>query len=588
MLAEIDPRQSVFQWLYQLSFNWHLVRPFVPRIHQHIEARAKRKSSRAADKTSASSSDTENFRGRFLEASILLAQQLNISVEGLGYLFDRVMTTGTRVPTLEDTNEKGSRDDESSIHGITLKLQASEGVLIFLVRELGTGKPAALDYPNRDHSEVAGFDSVDHWLERGFRLTDTRFFSKTLADHMGVAKGEMDIFLSACKTYAKRGNRPVVQTRGTYLGLFGVRPTSASHGLDVMVYNFARHQIPAYRLPDVNFPLTASMRAWIRECGNLTMGEVLQRANEAIHRAETSDTGSGSIQSQDDEVLYEFQAAIGVAIESLISAMRPWPQILDMARLSSEVLDLPASNHDDEVPAQMIVLEVVLPAPEIRLTPVASRASGVQAPDLTSGRHETDKPPAPFIYTPWSLFAKSQTCLIRGKIWADMCRHMNGELTKMYPLQSADLAAEVYEEEKIGRTPAPQQSVNGPWTVGGSTLGAGFKLGHKSRPGTSESSTRLQSPDTIVGSDNFDIEKGYGLTSSSTTNLHTPMPAEKGDRPRRGTIVDADAPAKKGFSALVSKAVGTVAPSNADAEPHSRKPEPGPPIYQSLRLKTDG
>jgi hypothetical protein len=188
------------------------------------------------------------FRSRFVEASVLLAQQLDLSVESLGVMFDRVLTTGTRLPSPNDPQEQPSDnlkgDDESSIHGITLRLHASEGVMLFLVREIGEGLPSAMDYPNADKNRLPPTDTVEHYTQQGYRMAETRFFSKALADHMGVSKPEMDVFLSACKTYAKRGTRPVVQSGGAYIGLYGVRPTGSSiGGVDVLVYNFARHQV---------------------------------------------------------------------------------------------------------------------------------------------------------------------------------------------------------------------------------------------------------------------------------------------------------------------------------------------------------
>ena len=243
VLSELDPRQPTFQWLYQLTYNWQLVQPLVPRIHQHVKDRNSGKLG-GGEKNSFSTWETQAFRGRFIEATVLLARQLGLSVEALGSLFDRVLTTGTRVGTPEDEEEKrGLRDDESSIHGISFKMPESEGVLLFLVREISGGLPISHDYPNHGYSDAQSFDTIDYWHERGYRLTDTRFFSRTLADHMGVSKAEMELFLGACKTYAKRGTRPVVQSGGTYLGLFAVRPSNTQHGLDVLVYNFARHQV---------------------------------------------------------------------------------------------------------------------------------------------------------------------------------------------------------------------------------------------------------------------------------------------------------------------------------------------------------
>jgi hypothetical protein len=578
-MGELDPRQPTFQWLYQLSYNWQIVRPFVPRIVDYLTQRK----SKPLQKTSASTWQSEKFRQRFVEASVLLAQQLGISVESLGELFDRVMTTGTRVPGPDD--EGGivkHQDDESSIHGITLKLHTSEGVLLFLVREIGNGHPIGFDYPKMTQEPPANFDTVDYWLERGYRLTETRFFSRTFADHMGVGKGEMDIFLSACKTYAKRGARPVVQTGGTYLGLFGVRPTTASHGIDVLVYNFARHQIPAYRLPDVHFPLSSAMRAWIRECSNMTMGEVISRANDALQRVESSDSGDGSIQSQDDEALYEFQAAMAVAIESLTTALKPWPNIQNIARLSPEILELPSTNYDDESPAQMVVLEVVLPLPDARLSPVQSRASGIQAPPLVSGRSESDKPPAPFIYTPWTLFAKSQNMLIRGKYWSDICKHLHGELVRSYPLVPADLAAEIAAEEKgIPDIPTAGQNPYGEISGGKWSSRSNRKLHIQTHNRNKSGVPSVTSPTAPTIAESMDTED---LDDEKLISKYamTPGTAIKGVRPHTGNSANETSNIKKGLNALVGKSDAPTGDWTA------RRYQPGPPIYQGLRLKLDG
>ncbi|GMK59234.1 hypothetical protein CspeluHIS016_0702490 [Cutaneotrichosporon spelunceum] len=451
VLNELDPRRPTFQWLYQLSFNWQIVTPFVPRILREIAMRGKKKETPAPPTSDRSMNrsvwEQLLFRSRFVEACVLLAHQLDLSIESLGVMFDRVLTTGTRQQNPANStigDEKNVKaDDESSIHGITVHLTASEGVMLFIVRTIGHGRPASHDVPASEKQLGYSSDNVDSYLARGYRLTETRFFSKTLADNMGVSKQEMDVFLSACKTYAKRGTRAVVQSGGAYLGLFGVRPTS-ENGLDVLVYNFARHQIPAYRLPDVAYPLTTSMRAFVRDCANLSMGEVLQRCNDAVQAAESSD--NESILSL-DESLYEFQAAIAVAVEALTTALRCWPDLQVAARLSPEILGLPTSDSDDKLPAQMIVFEVVLGAPEARITPVQSRASGVQAPGVRSGRHDSDKPPAPFVYTPYNLFTKTQTMLMRARGRQDFNRGSQADLARLYPFVANDVAAEIREDE---------------------------------------------------------------------------------------------------------------------------------------------
>lgn len=167
-----------------------------------------------------------------MEAVIELARELDLPVERIGTMFDRVLTTGTKKDEIE--GKEGSHGHSESPHDMTVTLATSEGVMLFVVRELGSW----------GHKVVDPTDSVEYYAAKGYRLAETRFFAPILAERVGVSKSEMDVFLSACKTYAKRGTRAVVQSGGTYLGLFGVRPSPSTDGdLDVLVYNFARHQV---------------------------------------------------------------------------------------------------------------------------------------------------------------------------------------------------------------------------------------------------------------------------------------------------------------------------------------------------------
>ncbi|KAK8854768.1 hypothetical protein IAR55_003507 [Kwoniella newhampshirensis] len=621
VLGELDPRQPTFQWLYQLSFNWALVTPFVPRILKSVVDRQKGKFQQASPLERGipnSAWETLLFRSRFVEASVLLAQQLDLSVESLGAMFDRVLTTGTREAEPQDKSEKKAEegkvgmknDDESSIHGITLRMHNSEGVMLFLVREIGDGHPSAWDQPNADKNQLRSVDTVDNYTSRGYRMAETRFFSKAMADHFGVSKSEMDVFLSACKTYAKRGTRPVVQSGGAYLGLFGVRPTGTQlGGLDVLVYNFARHQIPAYRLPDVGYPLSTTMKTWIRELANASMGEVLRRCNEAVEKAENSDDGSNSIRSHEDETMYDFQAAIAVAIEALTTALRCWPTLLDIAKLSPEILEIPASDNDDKLPAQMVVLEVVLPAPDARLTPVQSRASGVQAPGLSSGRHESDKPPAPFVYTPFSLFTKSQAMLLRAKGFQEFSRNTAMDLNKVYPLMPTDVAAEL-DAADLGEKGAldvmgnPFGGMNQRWATRGNTAKSGSKgLIVDISQANASGHLRLDSEGNAVSSPGMistdgsetAYEKNFGSIGGSL-HAFTPGQARRGSRPNTGqsdqttaSVVAAPAEAvKKGLTTLVNKAKETAGQTVGTSDVDLNEDPVGPPVYSSIRNRTDG
>ena len=134
VLEELDPRQQTFQWLYSLSFNWKILNPFIPRIRntiarRHSTANSKKKGNQTkAGKTE----ELVQFRSRFIEAAYELAEELELPLEKIGTMFDRVLTTGTRKAQAEHEKDLAlgkriSRDDESSIHGITLNLPNSEG-----------------------------------------------------------------------------------------------------------------------------------------------------------------------------------------------------------------------------------------------------------------------------------------------------------------------------------------------------------------------------------------------------------------------------------------------------------------------------
>ena len=315
------------------------------------------------------------------------------------------------------------------------------------------------------------------------------------------------------------------------------------------------------------------------------MGELLRRCDEAIQKADASDAGSIA-QNSDDESLYEFQAAIAVAIEALTTALRCWPSLNLIAKLSPEILELPASDHDDKPPAQMIVLEAVLPAPEVKLTPVQSRASGVQAPTLVSGRHESDKPPAPFVYTPYSLFTKSQIMLMRAKGFSEYSRSTTTELLRVYPLLPTDVADELAMQDHAEKglipavdTPGFSDSANhqSRWAVRASKMGKNFGLdvaGHHGR--RPSNANTLNSPSDMSD----DAEKGFGTVSnldSGAGALQTPHVLNIKKRPSTADTV----PSRRAFGSSKDK-------KDEANEEVTVTAAHGPPVYNSIRSRTDG
>ncbi|KAL7412161.1 hypothetical protein BDY24DRAFT_110596 [Mrakia frigida] len=461
MLNELDPRRPTFQWLFCLSFDWSIITAFLPLIAQSIlDRRANPKSSKLSPSSSNPSAPTTKsfygrngtrsaaakakakqadnlraFKARFIEATYELAQELDIALEDVGVMFDQTLLTGTigiAPGSKEQSVEKGGEEGE---------VVKEEGIMLVVVRELSDER------------------SVEQYLARGYRFAETRHFSGVFSDRVGVPRQEMDLFLGGCKTFAKRGTRPVVQPGGAYVGLFGVRPTgNEASAIEILSYAFAKHQIPAYRLPDVVCPLIPEARNFLRSLSGLTMAEVLVRCDDEIsrpierpHRRSTSVRSRSSRQSKqwsDDESGYDdwdeeasplldFQIALSIAIEALSVAMvGPWPNINEIARLSPEILNVPSSEGFE--PAQLIVLEVVLP----KTIYGPSKALGkeeAEVQDISSvrGKQATivDEPPAPFTFTPFSLFSSAQTMMIRGQGAEAFSREVTVQLCSDYGVE---------------------------------------------------------------------------------------------------------------------------------------------------------
>lgn len=250
LVNELDPRSATFQWIFSLSFNWGVLIPFVPRIRSSIQRRKatlaeSNRKKKHNDNSAAKEQEVANFKSRFIEAAYELSEELDLPLDKLGVMFDRVLTTGTRkVEVDKDGKDKSGKivkgDEESSIHGISLTLPDSEGIMLIVVRELGDDGSSS---SQGGYQEKQGFshpiDTAESWTARGYRLTDTKFFGGILAERLGVNKVAADSFLTACKTYAseciarlgaaqiswltllnflERGTRPVVQASGVYLG----------------------------------------------------------------------------------------------------------------------------------------------------------------------------------------------------------------------------------------------------------------------------------------------------------------------------------------------------------------------------------
>ncbi|PWY99903.1 hypothetical protein BCV70DRAFT_217616 [Testicularia cyperi] len=478
ILDALDNRQPTFQWLYSLSWDWAIISPWLRAITSRFAAesanaqrnealwKSRGKKMIATGRRSLDISEDRrkgpqslaDFRDRFVDAAFHLSRELDIPFEEIGVLYDHVLPTGTRRNTSAPITDKFTpsrhfADDESSINGPVPSIfgdgnDQEEGAMLFLVREL----------PN-------SAASTERFRQMGYRMTETRFLAGVLADRVAVQKEEMEPLLESLKVYAKRGTRPVVQPGGVYCGLFGVRAsTSKEGGLDVLVYNFARHQIPAYRLPDVQC-ITPEMKTFLGSLDQATMEDAMKvceresiRSGErrkylqSISSVNVADNHENATEQEIVELMIQFQTALFIALDALHNSVRFYPKICQAARISAEVLEVPSSLDDTSAPAEMILVQAVLP--ESRSMPTSYSSSEGQ--HAVSDVVPTDKPSSatPFVFVPYTLFSKSQMMLLRGRQADDFEHEVILEMRRRYPssLQS--------EAEEKGLYDSPRQLHN--------------------------------------------------------------------------------------------------------------------------------
>jgi len=476
------------------------------------------------------------FRTRFIEAAASLAQQLDIAVENLGLLFDRVLSTGTKgrkpLVTREVYEEKlddWESDYGKSIHGISLKLQGKEGVVLFLVRKISGAKPFYHLLDEREHSKTTTSDTVESYQAKGYRMAESRFFAKAFADRVGVEGPEMEVFLSACKTFARRGAKANVQRGGIYVSAFGLRPggRGREEDLEVLVYNFAHHLIPSFRLPELDQLMTPTMVKWVKSQAGKTLREVLNNVNAWIHLADEDIAPEQKI----DHLFVDFMAALSVSLEGLISSLRVWPTFPTDARLFSEIVHLPGPT-DQDLPIQTIVFGIVLPMPDNNIPPAYSQPSeGTIMPEIEpKDMVRTDRPPHPFIYTPFSLFVKAHSQIHRGPRWRAHARLTTAELSRLYPPLSESPAD--FPGDDRGITPSTSVeskiSINRIWSKG---AGAGPAPDMDMEVLDNRESPLSMFSRKTAQSSQHDLEKGMVRINDSLSLLRIPDDGNKSKRP---------------------------------------------------------
>lgn len=482
MLHYLDRRQPLFQWLYAISWDWGMVLPFVRSIDARfrrqqpdtnsifestsplrrwlgIKPKPKNKCPDEDDKAAGAGPgniDLGEFKDRYIAAAHELSCELAIPMENAGVLYDRVFPNGSLLHQEQQHEKKRTRhnrkaskaarnaqdekadagvdgfdelgrDDQSTLSSGPVSSVFNdeggdqEGLLLFLVREVGNG------------DNVAAQDELSRYEEKGYRMTETRFLTKVLSDRLSVPKPDMTDMLNALKLYSKRGTRPVVQPGGVYVGMFGVRPTTSVYGgLDVLTYGFAKHMIPAFRVPDVP-NVTLEMRAFMRVLDQMSLDEAMRTCErESIRSGERRQylNADGMIPPHAEEELIQFQMALFLALDALANAMSFYPRIAQSSRLSAELLEVPSSLDDSTPPAQMILVQAVLPSEDAAAHPYGDTSA---VPDPDTVPTETSGNGTPFVFVPYTLFAKAQMMLLRGQQADEFEDEVTAELRRRHP-----------------------------------------------------------------------------------------------------------------------------------------------------------
>lgn len=530
--------------------------------------------------------DNLMFRTRFIEAAVSLAKSLDIAVENLGCLFDRILSTGTKGKIAEESKamyerkiDEWASDYGGSVHGITLKLNTSEGVILFLVRKLENARPFYHLTPGAE--KAPSTDHMESYQARGYRMAEPRFFARAFAARVGVNTAEMEVFLSACRTFAKRGHKYAAQKGGIYVSIYGVRPCGrgTDNDLEVLVYNFAHHQIPSFRLPEVKGIMTEPMMRWVQTRAGKSLGDVLKEANEWIHASDEVIPPSEA----SDQDFVDFITAFSVSLEGLIGSLRVWPSLLQEAKLSADIVHMPGAS-DQELPVQSIIFELVLPAPEIRLTKVPSNVVPIDEME----RHRMDRAPAPFIYTPFSLFCKTQSQIHKGPRYRAHARITTAELNRLYPPIAEDAAEIAMMDEKIEQTPP----ATGPFS---DSIARIHQLWAKDRnpdygsdPTSSSTRYSLGEKGSPALSNSSDGDKTLVRpTNESANSLQIPTEAPRGRRSRPGTAGEVINKIGQFVGRNREASVSREDLPAADEKQDSKKPAM-PPMYAWVRDVYDG
>ena len=237
---DFDTAHPVFQWIFRVTRNWNGVSDLIPRMKSHLNALSRDvtagDSKPVSSRSSAANYDPDTysdytivFRERFCTAAASLAAAMNIPIERIGVLYDKIVETGTlnaddRLSKREILSaERKLQDIESAMS----RHHFGKGQLLFLARQLSV-------------------DDTDKLLNAGFKFGNVQQVGRNIAESMQVPGPALEMHMADLRRYVE--NLSSVEKSGTWLSLYALIPRPNSKGFDVAVKKEAQEQLPDTQL----------------------------------------------------------------------------------------------------------------------------------------------------------------------------------------------------------------------------------------------------------------------------------------------------------------------------------------------------
>ncbi|CAG8555845.1 14844_t:CDS:2 [Cetraspora pellucida] len=283
---QLSLEDEIFHSIYQISNDWETVNKCLP-YSDETKLQPKRKTSRSTI-----------FIESFMLNARQLANSLNIPFAESGTLYDQILFTGCDSSSakehlsLEKTNLNNNTHDIHDIHIMstsstthdihtmstsstfssmydcsqpqTLMPQSNKGKgqILFIVKQIKSSENIAKSSNNnsecsyRNKSRDKGI--VENFQKLGFRFASPRFIAPIMAQKVGISVRQMQNYLENMFLYSNSGLKPFLEADSVYVGLFvtkndyGERDlNSIGNGLEILVMENYRHQIPVSKLPTI-------------------------------------------------------------------------------------------------------------------------------------------------------------------------------------------------------------------------------------------------------------------------------------------------------------------------------------------------